>query len=574
MGTDQIVEILEKLAQSAENWSAIGTALRAQSPEDQHSPFWKFIFAFQYMYVADSNLDRGRYGPFAPVIELADGRVYPAPLSTLDDESMSLWDSVLKKSKHPLVCSRLADLLWVRSWGERPDLYARQAIDSYLQFAVTEKIEFEHVNSLVRALELAREINDADRKKAVVDATIVAVSNELSFSAERPGISLTLIESLMSLPKGEIPSDVDGLLDLASKVYEQNTWILENIFELKTKRVDTEKQKELRKLQIDKWIEEAEKESSVGIKRMADLEHALELARNYGFEDVADSIRQKIQSIPEEDLGLKTISTSVQIPQEEVEKFLDSFVPETGWRESFIRFGIYGPPSGNYEKNVAAVEEEAQKYPLQFLIARSVYQDHNALVRIGKDQEENKAIAVVNHETMNIRIFGRFTPEILRRTKNKHGVPPINELTEFFTTQLIPSDIAENIVNSIEWYYKDEYDIAAHLLVPRIEAIFRNIAREMGLVIIQEPRGSKAGGLVQLGNLLHNMQQHMDESWRRYFYNVLANPIGVNLRNRICHGLLPKASQDDASLLIHVACHLRLMSITQNQPEEASRNES
>ena len=574
METDQIVEMLEKSAQSAENWNAIGTALKAQGLEDQNNPIWKFVFAFQYMFVAGSNSDRGRYGPFAPILEMADGRVYPPPLSTLDDESMSLWDGVLKKSQNSLVCSRLADLLWVRSWGERPDLYARQAIDSYLQLAVTERIEFEQVNSLVRALELAKEINDVDKKKAVVDATITAASQELNSSADRPGISLTLIESLMSLPKGEIPNDVDGLLDLASQVYKENTWILENVFELKTKRVNAEKQKELRKLQINKWIEEAEKESSAGIKRMADLEHALELARNYGFEDIADSIRQKIQSIPEEDLGLKTVSTSVNLPQEEVEKFIDAFVIEAGWKESFIRFGIYGPPSGNYETNVATVEEESQKYPLQFLIARSIYQENNALVRIGKDQEENKAIAVVNHETMSTRIFGRFAPEILQRIINKHGVPPIDELTGFFSTQLIPSDIAENIARSIDWYCKGEYDIAAHLLVPRLESIFRIIAREMGLVIIQEPRGNKAGGVVQLGNLLHNMQQRMDESWRRYFYNVLANPIGVNLRNRICHGLLPKATQDDASLLIHVACHLRLMAITQNQPKEDPQDES
>jgi hypothetical protein len=575
METDQIVEILGKNAQSAENWDAIGIALRAQVSNDQNDPLWNFVFAFNYIYVADAKSDsRIRFGPFAPKAEWADGGVYPPPLSTLNDESVALWDDVLRKSEHPLICSRLADLLWIRSWGERPDLYARQAIDSYLQLAVAERIEFEQVNSLVRALELAKELNDIDRKQAVVEATIATASKELNFSAERPGISLRLIESLMSLPKGEIPNEVNGLLDLASQVYEENTWILENIFELKTRRADAEHQKELRKAQIDKWIEEAEKESSAGIKRMADLQHALELARNYGFQEIADNVRQRIQSIPEEELGLKTISTSVEIPNEELEKFLNVFAETTDWKGSLIRFGSYGPPSGDYKKNVEKVEEESQRYPLQFLIARSIYQENNALVQVGKDLEENKAIAVVNHETMGIRIFGRFAPEILKRIIEKHGIPAADELTGFFSTQLIPTDVAENIAKSIYWYFQDEYDIAAHLLVPRLETIFRIIAREIGLVIIQEPRGNKSGGVVQLGNLLYSMQERMDESWRRYFYNVLVNPIGVNLRNRICHGLLPKATQDDASLLIHVACHLRLMQINQNQPEEVPQNES
>lgn len=574
MDIDQVVEMLEKIAQGAKNWEEIATALRAQGLDDQNNPLWKFVFAFNYMYVADSNSDyRGRYGPFAPIVEMVDGRVYPPPLSTLDDESVSLWSDVLKKSKNSLICSRLADLLWVRTWGERPDLYARQAIDSYLQLVVTEQIEFEHVNSLVRALELAKEINDVGRKKAVIVATIAAASQELNSTKDRPGITLTLIESLMGLSQEEIPDEVDNLLESAVTVYKDNTWILENVFELISRRVNPEKQKEIRILQIGKWLEEAEKESSKGIARLAHFEHALELARKYGFNDIAEEIRRRIQSIPEEELGLKTVSTSVKIPQEELEKFLNSFIGDSGWNEALMRFGIYGPPSGDYSKNVEAVELEVQKFPLQFFITRSIHQENNVPIRVGKDIEENKAIAVVNNETMGIRIFGRFAPEILQRITTKYGAPSVQDLTEFFTTNLIPKDIAENIAKSIDWYNKGEYDICAHLIVPRLEAIIRIIAREIGLVIIQEPQGNKPGGVVQLGNLLMRMQERMDESWRRYFYNVLTNPIGVNLRNRICHGLLPYATQDDASLLIHVACHLKLMEINQNQPKETSTDE-
>src|SRR5258706_857068 len=573
MDTNQVVELLEKIAKSSENWDAIATSLRAQVVEDPSNPLWKFRFAFHDMYVADPKSDyRGRYGPFAPIIELNDGRVYPPPLSTIDDESISSWNDVLEKTTSPLIRSRLADLLWVRNWGRRPDLCAQQAIDSYLQFAKGNKIEFEHVNSLIRALELAKEINHTDKKMAVVVEILGATIKELNSGTDRPGISLTLIEALMSLPKGEIPNEVDDLLQSALNIYKDNTWILENVFELQTRRVDLEKQKEIRKLQIGKWVEESEKESSQGIARMAHLEHALELARNYGFSDIADELRLKIQSIPEEELGLKTVSASVKIPQEELEKLLNSFLGDHGWQESLMRFGVYGPPSGDHGKNVEAVELEVQKFPLQFLITRSIHQENNVPVRIAKDLEENKAIAVVNHETMGIRVFGRFAPEILQRITAKHGTPSVQDLTEFLSTELIPKDIAENIAISIDWYNKGEYDICAHLVVPRLEAIIRIVAREIGLVIIQEPQGNRPGGVVQLGNLLTRMQDRMDESWRRYFYNVLANPIGVNLRNRISHGLLPKATQDDASLLIHVACHLRLMEITQSQSEETLRN--
>ena len=150
---------------------------------------------------------------------------------------------------------------------------------------------------------------------------------------------------------------------------------------------------------------------------------------------------------------------------------------------------------------------------------------------------------MTNYETIRIRVFGTFAPEILRRITQKHGVPPIAELKDFFITPIISEDIAENIAKAIDWYYKDEYDVAAHLLVPRIEAIIRILAKELDLPIIREPVGATPGGVVPLGSLLTMMKHRIDESWRRYFYNVLANPIGINLRNRICHGLLPNSDK-------------------------------
>jgi hypothetical protein len=97
------------------------------------------------------------------------------------------------------------------------------------------------------------------------------------------------------------------------------------------------------------------------------------------------------------------------------------------------------------------------------------------------------------------------------------------------------------------------------------------VARELGLPIIREPVGTTPGGVLQLGTLLTMLQDRIDESWRRYFYNVLANPIGVNLRNRICHGLLPKVEKEDSALLIHVVCNLRLIRIA--KPDESVKSE-
>ncbi len=139
--------------------------------------------------------------------------------------------------------------------------------------------------------------------------------------------------------------------------------------------------------------------------------------------------------------------------------------------------------------------------------------------------------------------------------------PGREDLHKYFTTEFITSEIAEVIVYAFEQYEHDEFDVCGHLLIPRIEAIFRDIARQMGLPIYKEPKGREPGGVVTLGGNLENFTGHIDESWRRYFINLLTNPIPINLRNRICHGLIELVSQQEASLLLHLVSNLRLLGL-------------
>ncbi len=571
MEIDDVAKLLEEIAPTVGEWREIGTALRKQGLNDHEHPLSKYVFAFEYMFVEKDNQDYfERFGPFAPWIEM-QGRKFPPPLTTISDEFLEEWSIVLQKVKHPILSSRLADLLWERKWGPRPDLYARQAIDAYLDVSKNKGEELFCANCLSRALDLCKQINDTERTARTISSIIGACDQVLKSDDWKPGVSISLIEALIKLPKSEIPNEVDALLDRALQVYEEDAWIVENICGLMMSRADEKRQKDLQLYQVSKWVEEAEK-SERGLQQLFHLEHALELARNYGIQDVADEMRRRIQSIPEEDLGLTTISAKTEVPAQKIEAYLNWFVDERGWKESLTRFGHHGPPSGDYKKNIEEVEKQSQDNPLPFLITRVVYDEFNTPIQFGRSMDENKRIALVNYETMGIRIFSTSAPEILHRIKQKHGNLSITELTEFFLTPIITPDISVSIAKAIDWYYKDEYDVSAHILVPRIESIIRIIARELGLPIIREPVGTTPGRVVQLGNLLGMLQERVDESWRRYFYNVLANPIGVNLRNRICHGLMPKVDKEDAALLIHVVCNLRLIRISKpDEPQESEQ---
>lgn len=570
MEVKEIVNLLETIAPTVNDWRGIGTILREHVSEGDQDNLWIYIFAFEYMDVEESHTEYYEYyGPFAPWIEM-DGKVFPPPLNTINDEVLAEWADMLDKIKHPVLVSRLADLLWVRKWQPKPNLYAIQAIESYWEVSTANWERLYKARCLVRSLNISKEVNDVEREKKAIQLIIDACHYELNLEDPKPGISLRLITSLTKLKKSDQPEEVDVLLTLAFKTHENDVWIVENIVEIMLTRETAEKRRQLQLYLINRWVEEAEK-SEKGLLLLHHLEHALELARNFGLEDEASALRKKIQAIPAENLEMKEFSAKVEISAEHIENFLNWFIDERGWKESFIRFGFHGPPSGGYKKNIEEIEQRVQDYPLQFLANRTVYDHNNVPIRYGRNIDENKEIAIAEVEALNINIFGSFAPSILERIKQKYNVPSEIELSEFFTTSIIPKDVAENIAIAVGWYFKGEFNITTHLLVPQIEAILRILARELGFPIIREPVGNKPGGVITLGTLLNMLKDKIDESWRRYFINLLTNPIGINLRNRVCHGLLPNFGKENAALLIQVACNLRLIRITDtNQPEKSN----
>jgi hypothetical protein len=76
--------------------------------------------------------------------------------------------------------------------------------------------------------------------------------------------------------------------------------------------------------------------------------------------------------------------------------------------------------------------------------------------------------------------------------------------------------------------------------------------------VIREPIGERPGGVRSLNEVLISLRGRLDESWHRYLWNTLAEPLGLNLRNRLAHGLAP-GDAISAALLLHVCCFLALL---------------
>lgn len=570
MNIEQIAEVLEEISVQEKNWYGIGSKLREITQEIKDESLLFFVFAFNYMFVESTNVEHfERYGGFAPIIEM-EGKVFPPPPLSLSEDVYSTWELILQYIKHPLLVSRITNLLWEKKWGPRPDIYAKQAIDSYLHLIDNNLVILEVADSIIRALSISLSIRDDERIDKCISSIIMLCENEFSQIEKRNGNSFRLLKTLLDLPKNKIPDCIDELLEKSHNFHIDDPWLTQTNIELMYKRVGDERKLELQKYLVDRWISEANKSS--GIKKIFHLERALELARNYGFNHIADQLRQELQNIPDTELDLHEISVTTEIPTYKIEQFISHFTEVDKLEHGLIKLGSHGPPSGAYSDNVEFVENLSRESPVQFLVTQQVFDINNIPIKVGVTFEENKQIKVIQHETMGIQLFSLYGYEILERLNKKFSFDNHESLVSFFTTPLITQDISENIINAIQNYLKGFYYISSLLLIPSIESIFRNIAREVGVPIIREPIGKTPGRVRGLGDLLHDLYGKMDEDWRRYFINALTDSLGLNYRNRICHGLYMLPEKHDVFVLIHIVCNLRLMEIKRNNSNSEDLN--
>lgn len=554
---EEVASRVSHAASGASTALEIAEALEKEAGEPGEDPVGALICAFNYDLVSERNAERRQqHGVWAPIVEW-DGNQFPPPLCDISEDWLTMWLQVADRSDSPVVVARLNDLLWDRRFGDRPDERARRAIDSYLALRDL-KEPMVASDALIRALELARALGDNGRVSEITPLIIEHVEASIESEEWAPGVALNLIEALIELPVAERPDGLFELLDRAKTRYDVDPYIVQATVESQAalRREQPEKEKALYGQAVERFRVAAR--DVTGILRVAHLQHALEIARQYGLHEPMEEIRRELQEVRPEDLDLKEVSAKIELPTEKIERFIEQVAGGENWPDCLSRFvALYGPPSGHHERNVGLIRETKARSPLLFLITGIEIGPEGTVLREIKTEDDHVEAALVRHEHQGIAIWSLIAADALRRTQKRHGEPSESELALFFESSMIPRDLAAQLAHGVALFARGQYDDAAHTLAPRIERAIREICRQAGLVVVREPIGSKPGGVRSLGHLLSSLDAILDESWRRYLVNALTEPLGFNLRNRIAHGLIDEATIYDAAVLVHVASFLR-----------------
>lgn len=289
------------------------------------------------------------------------------------------------------------------------------------------------------------------------------------------------------------------------------------------------------------------------------LKHAHDLYTSFNLNEKAENVSRKISEIgPDVVRDMKTISHSTKIPTDELEEFLDRLT-SGGITETLNNIAIhYIPKKGDVEKQVL---EQAKSSPISYLFSK-VIQDHKGrpvatIGSIDSDLEGN----IIHQLSQNLGISSFFLSRTFLKAREKYDIT-----AEQITDHILQSSIFEKtrkdiIYTGINAYLNEDFITTIHVLVPQAESAIRNLVEYSGGAILK-PNRNNGLQLRTFDDLLRD--EHVENCFGTdisfYFRILLTEQRGWNIRNDVCHGIVPSDTfnYSVADRVIHVLLCLAL----------------
>jgi hypothetical protein len=560
---DEVVRWIRDAVNGAGSWEDVRASLAAHDPDGNDVRLRPFVFAYGYALHERSTGARERAGSPYGAMLAGEGWRFPPAIEDVEATDVQQWREALDAIDHPIVHARLGDLLWERKHRPDPHLRAQHACDALVVISRDKRWrEMDRIRCASRALELARETQDKGRGSVAVEALLTLAMEDIESDSGGPGVAVGALQPLVALPKDARPEGLDECLVRVGEAYAGHPFAVDSIIELRSQLISAKARLELRREQVQRW--RAEAAQADGILRVYRLEQALDLARKHGLQEETTQLRSELSGIGPEELALKAVGAEIKLPEGEVERFLSMFDDAASALDALRLLAAQPPPGGTPEELERYVEELMEAHPLQYIFGKALIGPDNATpIFRAATPAEHRRLELAAQRAARSRMWGAFCAEALHRIGQRPDRPDRQALAQFIASSVIDAETAERVARSIELFWENAPDESAHLLIPRLERIIREFARQLGVPIVQEPRPEREiGGVETLGVLLRNLKSAFaDRAWHAYLMNLLADPLGMNLRNLIAHGLHGTVGSADASLLVQVALRLSMLQI-------------
>jgi len=484
-----------------------------------------------------------------------DGNVLESPsINLITPEIINYWKQRTNASTNPIIIARYSGLVFDfhnKICGTNPPYEIQK---TYIEALIAvangsfHKSDVGTYTKLKRALKLAIGLNDAklidECKKAII---FFENSNAQDTKPGLWGYSFDLLVgnkkvNLSKEEETEIIKELESkLIRLTNPVSDEqriDPWAAEAAAERLASYYKKNKMSDDVKrviLEVGKAYEKIFEDASA-IQVSGWLNNLYNIYTSHNLNEEADKVLLKLREIgPKVSSELKPVSHSVQIPQEEIDNYINHLT--SGSVQEVLR---------NITIKYIPIKEEAKekifdlskKSPITYIIGHQIQDEKGRVIASIGPLEGDLEGHIIRQISQNLTFSSIFLRLVMQNAIDKLSIGVDDILNFIESSPIISKDRLIIIKKGLEAYFSNDFITAVHLIIPQIEEAVRNIVEYAGGNVLKPSRG---GGfhLRTFDDILRDelVKDVFGEDLADYFKILFTDQRGWNMRNNVCHGM-------------------------------------
>jgi hypothetical protein len=267
------------------------------------------------------------------------------------------------------------------------------------------------------------------------------------------------------------------------------------------------------------------------------MKHYANIGRTDKVEEMKILIRKAYKEWEESD-ELSVISTEVSIPTHEIENMMQPYL-EVDVAESIdmiVRSIYFIPDINNVEK---LTKNLMATYPLYHLVTRGLIDDEKKVAE-AKNDEESYQLAFSQYYMLNVQlILNMFMVPLFDKLMNERGMTSELIVDKIFAWPLMSKKNKPFVELGIKKFFDEDYVSSIHILVPQFESTLRRMFAVAGYATTSIKK-STAQHEETFNEFLNrdDIKEALGERIHKLIQMVMVDQMGINLRNKVAHGLI------------------------------------
>jgi hypothetical protein len=525
-------------------------------------------------------------GHFQPIASIAGGATDP-PRNFFSSRRLEHLSDRARNTHNPIHAARFADVAW--DLGLRDFGLAKLAVEKYLDCLELYKANLwdrEFEEAAKRAARLAHMLRNEELSLKVRECLI---EHARGFDAsEEYEPCLDIAQAFAAAPRLDISdSEKEELLDIltrASAYYREEHPPREGAFGVvegpreflvrlahearmeigrRIEAVDTQEER----LEINRSRERQgdSRRSESPLAALSLYEQAYSAFRDLHSPADLERVRVKLGEAGVEaraDMQAQAVEFEISVPRSAIEDATEHLFH--GTIQDTAR-AIAGAQSliPSVEQAQTNAEERRTDSIAEALLGTRLHISGGYLARRSSGADEMAEALLADELTLQITtVHAAVRQHLFTKLVADYGMDATSLADYFRRREVFTEENVELLEHGFGHYFSGDHVSALHVLVPRFEAMVRDILNAVG----QPTADPASGGAFMLGTLLRDpvFRGAAGEDLARYYeVTLLMSGLGLNLRNGLAHGTMPPEAMhaSNTELMLHL-----LLTLTRFEP--------